>query len=310
VGKFILKTTDGGLTWHIQSNLTNLNQVQFVDENTGWTCAYGDTALLKTTNGGKTWKSQLIDPNFNTYSFHFINAEMGWAAGVEHDPITYYWDRYIFKTTDGGDTWFQCSNTPQSIYHAVQFIDENTGWVMGDVNDNGGSGIIIKTTDGGNTWYTQGYPSTSTISNLFILNENTGWAVGDGIFKTTDGGGFVAVKEKNNNANIPKQITLFQNYPNPFNPSTIINYQLPMISYVTLKVYDILGREVKTLVIGLQQAGTHSVSFNASKMASGVYFYRLWVNSLNNNLPTGQAGQDGNFIGTATSETKKMILIR
>jgi photosystem II stability/assembly factor-like uncharacterized protein len=298
VGKNILKTTDGGLTWHVQSNLTNFEHVQFIDENTGWISAYGDTALLKTTNGGNTWKSQLIDPNFNAYSFNFINAEMGWAAGVGYNPITYYWDRYIFKTTNGGDSWIQCSNTPRSIYHAVQFIDESTGWAMGDVDDNGGFGVIIKTTDGGNTWRSQECPSPSMLSNLFILNANTGWAAGTGIFKTTDGGGIASVKGGNNNGNLPKQITLYQNYPNPFNPSTIISWKLNLNSHVILKVYDILGREISTLVNKNMDAGSYNISWNASKMASGVYFYRLWVNSINNN-------QAGNFI-----ETKKMMLIR
>ncbi len=74
---------------------------------------------------------------------------------------------------------------------------------------------------------------------------------------------------------LPKEFRLDQNYPNPFNPTTMINYQLPVNSYVTLKVYDILGREVKTLVEGNQTAGIHTVVFNGSALASGTYFYRL-----------------------------------
>jgi hypothetical protein len=74
---------------------------------------------------------------------------------------------------------------------------------------------------------------------------------------------------------VPKTYALYQNYPNPFNPSTIINYQLPMNSQVTLKVYDVLGREVATLVDGQQNAGVYKVSFDGSRFASGVYFYRI-----------------------------------
>jgi len=89
---------------------------------------------------------------------------------------------------------------------------------------------------------------------------------------------------------IPEEYVLYQSYPNPFNPSTRIKYSIPNSDKVSLKVYDILGREVATLVNDYQNAGTYTVEFNASKFASGVYFYRL---------------NSGNF-----AETKKMILLK
>lgn len=89
---------------------------------------------------------------------------------------------------------------------------------------------------------------------------------------------------------ITKMFSLSQNYPNPFNPSTIISWQSPISSWQTLKVYDILGNEVATLVDEYKTAGSYEVEFNASKLSSGVYFYRL---------------QSGNF-----SETKKLILMK
>ncbi len=76
-------------------------------------------------------------------------------------------------------------------------------------------------------------------------------------------------------AEMPHSFNLYQNYPNPFNPITRINYQLPANISITLKVYDVMGREIETLVNERQNAGNHSVQFNASKLSSGVYFYKL-----------------------------------
>ncbi len=78
-----------------------------------------------------------------------------------------------------------------------------------------------------------------------------------------------------NQRGLPKTFALYQNYPNPFNPTTAISYQLSAVSQVTLKVYDVLGREVATLVDGQENAGVYKVNFNASRYASGVYFYRI-----------------------------------
>ncbi len=77
---------------------------------------------------------------------------------------------------------------------------------------------------------------------------------------------------------IPKEYSLSQNYPNPFNPSTTIKYSLPKDGFVSLKIYDITGREVKTLAGEVKKAGYYSVTFNASSLASGVYFYRIQSN--------------------------------
>jgi len=106
-----------------------------------------------------------------------------------------------------------------------------------------------------------------------------------------DTSGVVSVKEINgNNPNIPQQYRLFQNYPNPFNPSTTISWQSPTDDWQTLKVYDVLGNEIITLVNEYKPAGSYEAIFEAATLPSGLYFYRL---------------QAGLF-----TETKKMILLR
>ena len=90
-----------------------------------------------------------------------------------------------------------------------------------------------------------------------------------GYFKT---GAALSVKESDRS---PREFALFQNYPNPFNPSTMINYQLPINSRVTLTVYDVIGREVRTIVDSHQSAGNYTIQFDGSALPSGVYYYRL-----------------------------------
>jgi hypothetical protein len=89
---------------------------------------------------------------------------------------------------------------------------------------------------------------------------------------------------------VPAEFLLTQNYPNPFNPSTKIKYSIPQSSQVTIKVFDILGNEIETLVNEDKPAGTYELTWYAEQLPSGIYFYKL---------------QAGNFI-----ETKKMILLK
>ena len=88
-------------------------------------------------------------------------------------------------------------------------------------------------------------------------------------------GTFEYSSEINVEVSVPYKFTLEQNYPNPFNPATTIKYSIPELSYVTLKVYDILGREVAALVNSQKSAGSYKINFNAEKFASGVYFCKI-----------------------------------
>ncbi len=128
------------------------------------------------------------------------------------------------------------------------------------------------------------------LTSVHFIDNNTGWTVGSvgAILKTTTGGVITGVQTIS--SEIPTQFRLLQNYPNPFNPSTVISYQLSVSSFISLKVFDLLGREVSTLVNEKQNAGTYSVQFDGSNFSSGIYFYKF---------------QTDNF-----SETKKMTLIK
>ena len=104
--------------------------------------------------------------------------------------------------------------------------------------------------------------------------------------------GAAAVQERPSN---PTGFVLYQNSPNPFNPSTVISYNLPSSAHVTLRIFDILGQEVGTLVDGHESAGVHTVTFNASRLPSGAYFYRLVAAGAN---------------GRRYSAAKKMVVVK
>lgn len=92
-------------------------------------------------------------------------------------------------------------------------------------------------------------------------------------------GFLVATSVEQTGPEIPGEFSLEQNYPNPFNPGTVIQFSLPQTAEVQLKVYDMLGREVATLINEQKSAGSYQVSFNAINLSSGVYFYRLAAGS-------------------------------
>jgi len=123
-----------------------------------------------------------------------------------------------------------------------------------------------------------------------FTDANHGTVVGDSstILHTTNGG--VTSVEAEQQHEVPQQFLLTQNYPNPFNPSTTIQYSLPHRSHVTLSVFNTLGQQIAQLVNSDIEAGYHELQFNATNLASGVYFYRM---------------QAGGYV-----ETKKLLLVQ
>jgi hypothetical protein len=256
----ILKTTNGGTNWTLQPSWATdgLYSVHFPDSSTGW--AVGDNGtILKTTNGGSFWATQQSGTVSSLYSVYFTNNSTGWAVGGNGT---------ILKTTNDGTNWTtQTSGTNNNLF-SVHFPDNVTGWIVG------GGGTIFKTTNGGTNWTTQTSGTQNELESVYFLNSGIGWAVGglSTILKTTDGGlvGINIILPE-----VPKGFNLDQNYPNPFNPVTTISYGIPEAGNVKLKVYDLSGREVKALINEHKDAGYYTVSFDASGLASGAYFYRV-----------------------------------
>ncbi len=275
----IWHTSNGGANWNYQTGGNGYpKDVQFINPQTGWITGYG--SLIKTTNGGINW---VILGTYHQYSgSYFINSETGWA--IEH--------KLIYKTTDGGENWHLQFNFNFS-YNLIdiRFVDSQTGWAVGEnYGSSSNSSTIFNTTNSGLNWIVQNNIITpNPLNSIFFIDSQTGWVAGSNgtIFKTTNGGYTLITKQ---NATIPEKYILSQNYPNPFNPSTVISFSLPVDSRVSIKVYDVQGREVQTLVNERMGAGVYETTFDGAGLNSGVYFYQMRV---------------GDY-----AETKRMILIK
>jgi hypothetical protein len=223
--------------------------------------------------------------------FYFINNLSGWALNFGGTSQ---------KTTDGGHTWIASGSVPNSYAQRIIMIDSLRGWIAAYNNTSGGGnglGYIYKTTNGGDSWIQEWVtPLVGTdLSDLTVQNHSSLWCVGNNsaIAKYD-----IPVGIKNISG-IVTEFQLYQNYPNPFNPFTRIKFNIaPLLRgvgeargvYTQLKVYDITGKEVTTLVNETLQPGSYEVTFDGSIYSSGVYYYKLIA---------------GNYV-----ETKKMILLK
>jgi hypothetical protein len=151
----------------------------------------------------------------------------------------------------------------------------------------GGWGIVFKTTDGGISWINKPSITTNWLFSFYFIDSNTGWAVGSGgtILKTINSGEPSRIREiSNSSSRIPNHFILKQNYPNPFsvnggNSITTIHFSIPKTSYVKLKIFDVTGREVETLVDGKLKTGKYEVKWNAGRYSRGIYLYRFNVDN-------------------------------
>jgi photosystem II stability/assembly factor-like uncharacterized protein len=154
-----------------------------------------------------------------------------------------------------------------------------------------GGGVYVSK-DFGASWLSVGIGFSSNglyVNDLLVVGDSLYAGTKDGVWRRSISEILTGVEETPLNTS-KKQYALEQNYPNPFNPSTVISYYVPAESQVSLKVYDVLGNEVMTLVHKDEAGGNHSVTFNARNLSSGIYFYTL---------------RAGNYM-----ETKKMLLLK
>jgi len=202
-----------------------------------------------------------------------------------------------------------CSDTDGGIN--VGYI-ENGDWLRFNALDFGSGAAsfearVASATNGGNLEIRLDSP-TGTLAGTCVVPSTGGWqtwvtkscsvrglsGIHDIYLKFTGGSGYlfninwwefkpepteVAPEEKSSSNETPYSYCFGQNYPNPFNPTTVIRYQLPIRSNMSLKVYDLLGQEIVTLFEGVRQPGIYEATFDGSKLTGGIYFYRLTTNT-------------------------------
>lgn len=255
----IHRTFDGWNTWTTQiSPLPGLNALSFIDTNHGVAAGGG---IIRTTNGGLNWTTIWTGGDMNFSGVVMIDSNTFIAVGYTHQS------EVILRTTDGGSSW-QPQFPGTGGLSTVHFVDRNFGMAVGTF------GRIYRTTNSGTDWSIQGSQTMTDLAGVSSVDTNRGVIVGSGgIILRTETGGIVEVEE--NAEDVINEFTLEQNYPNPFNPSTRVNYRAVTKQHVTLKVYDVLGREIETLVDEVKQQGTYKVEWNASNLPSGIYVCRL-----------------------------------
>ncbi len=266
-------SNDNGATWTVtNNNLTarNINMLTFVGTKL---FAATSAGIVSTTDYGATW-GQIGLQGKNIITIKANNNKI--FAGT--------WGDGVYISNDNGATWTQSNNgMTYLLIYAITFDSNNNIYVASGAN-------VYSSKDGGANWVlkNEGLPSDvfciEVMDNYLYAGTNT-----YGVYKRPLSELVTSINIKEE---IPVNYSLEQNYPNPFNPSTTIQYSIPEAGFVTLKVYDLLGNEVATLVNEFKHPGTYTSQFSLhnSLLASGIYFYKI---------------NSGKY-----SETKKMIFLK
>ncbi|MBI1937531.1 MAG: T9SS type A sorting domain-containing protein [Ignavibacteriales bacterium] len=297
INEDVFKSTNGGNDWNLIGSFPASSHGRFVAFNFSLAkdsvlYAYDDVqffqAFYKSTDDG--------------YSWHYVGTPpLGITPEISTDnelECKVYMESY-FITDNCGLSWkrVDSSATPASSYLSL-YIDKADSKLYLMKTD----GIYVSDKQTINWQKLSGSESLplqrdyqpediGRLKNIFLVGKTMYVGTTSGIYKKTD---ITNVKDGNTFENI--SYSLSQNYPNPFNPTTKIKYTIPQSSFVSVKIYDLLGREVTTLVNKEQSAGNYEVNFDGSKLSSGIYIYTIRVYS---------PGRAGNFV-----DNKKMALVK
>ena len=307
ISNSILKTTNGGLSWNslYQIDTADINNIYTADGYTifvsGWKGYSNNISkgmILKTSNGGGLWDIKFFNETGHISDVSFLNSYTGFAvSNIGSIIIDTLLPSVIYKTTNTGVNWVMLGfENPYSSYERVEFVpNTGKGIAVGYKLSNEyflDSLLISRTTNYGINW-TNCFITDDThiLVGSCLVDEYT-WFVAGGIsnaivYKSTNGGA-IGIQPVSNE--IPNQFSVSQNYPNPFNPKSNIKFQIAKSGEVKLMIFDVLGREVTTLVNERLNPGTYEVIWDASSYPSGVYFYKLITNDY--------------------SETRKMVLVK
>lgn len=265
----IYKTTNEGTNWNLQQSSVNviLKQASFINENTGYVCG-NSGRVLKTTNGGAIWEPEVITTQDLT-TIKFFNGIRGWCASLTgslfvcintiYPPIlTSPPINSLVGTLTPTLVWSEANNALEYIYQVSPSSDFNPIVDSGTISTNYHqipSGILQSNI----TYFWRVKAKNGPDTSLWSWTWNF----------------LVLITNNNNNNEKIASYLLLQNYPNPFNSTTTIKYNLLKDEYVELKVYDILGRNKKTIISEKQIQGFHSINFDAGDLPSGIYYYKL-----------------------------------
>jgi hypothetical protein len=279
-------SSDSGRTWNAGANFSIGNCLAVSGSS-----VYEGTVegVSRSTDNGESW-TQINDTLGEITSIVASGSTI--VAAWRHPPVPVYDSLQqplasIFRSTDNGKTWSTFLN---GISPQVPFC--LTGY--GPDVFAGGPGVFSSDTDG-NAWINTENGLPEGLIEVLYADDSSIFAgtSEDGIWRAPLSQ-VLGVKEPLAPP-LPISFQLEQNYPNPFNPTTTISYQLPDNSYVTLRVYNVLGEQVESLVNGSEAPGAHSARFDASRLASGIYLYRI----------DGMASNGDRYVSV-----KKMVLIK